>query len=135
MHIAAIIGFSGAGKTTLIAALIQRYIAEGQRVAVIKHTHHELNTEHRGDTARFVDSGAEPVFLANAQRAVVFHRTGEAEWTDFPSLDDLVSSIDADILLIEGLKTHHAWPRIPIEAERRPTVDELARILDRIWRP
>jgi molybdopterin-guanine dinucleotide biosynthesis protein MobB len=135
MHIAAITGFSGAGKTTLIAALIQRYAAEGRRVAVIKHTHHELNTDRRGDTARFLDCGAEPVFLAGKHRAVVFHATGPAEWTDYVTLDDLVSSIDADILLIEGLKTHPAWPQVLIEAECRPTVDELAGILDRIWRP
>ncbi len=135
MHIAAITGFSGAGKTTLIAALIRRYIVEGQRVAAIKHTHHELNAERRGDTAQFVDAGADPVFLAGAQRAVVFRRNGECEWIDFRSLDDLVTTIDADILLVEGLKTHRVWPQVSIDAARRPAVDELAAILDRIWRP
>jgi molybdopterin-guanine dinucleotide biosynthesis protein B len=135
MHIAAITGFSGAGKTTLIAALIHRYAGEGKRVAAIKHTHHELNTERRGDTARFLDSGADPVFLASARRAVVFHRNGGAEWIDYRSLEDLVTTIDAAILLIEGLKTHPAWPQVSIDAARRPTVDELAAILDRIWRP
>jgi molybdopterin-guanine dinucleotide biosynthesis protein B len=135
MRIAAITGFSGAGKTTLIAALIRRYIAEGQRVAALKHTHHKLNAERRGDTGQFLDAGADPVIFADAQRAVVFRGNGDAGWIEYRSPDDLVAAIDADIVLVEGFKSHHGWPQVPIDAERRPTVDELAAILDRIWRP
>jgi molybdopterin-guanine dinucleotide biosynthesis protein B len=135
MHIVAITGFSGAGKTTLIAALIHRYAAEGKRVAAIKHTHHKLNAERRGDTGQSLEAGADPVIFADAQRAVVFHRSGDAEWIEYRSPNDLVTMIDADIVLIEGFRSHDGWPQVSIDAEHRPTVDELAAILDRIWRP
>src|SRR5215212_9393425 len=64
MHVAAFIGASRSGKTTLIAELIGRYVAAGLRVGAIKHTHHALNEENRGDTALFRAAGAEPVILA-----------------------------------------------------------------------
>ena len=60
MKIAALTGYSGSGKTTLLVQLIQRFVAEGKRVGAIKHTHHHLNEENRGDTAKFRAAGAEP---------------------------------------------------------------------------
>ncbi|HKB78301.1 MAG TPA: molybdopterin-guanine dinucleotide biosynthesis protein MobB, partial [Thermoanaerobaculia bacterium] len=64
MHVAAIIGRSGTGKTTLITALIRQFVTEGHTVGAIKHTHHPLNEERRGDTQRFADAGADPVIFA-----------------------------------------------------------------------
>jgi molybdopterin-guanine dinucleotide biosynthesis protein B len=134
MRIAAITGFSGAGKTTLIVALIRRYLDAGQRVAAIKHTHHKLNAEHRGDTALFLDAGAEPVIFAGNGRAVIFRRDAEPEWISYASPDELAAIASADIVLVEGFRSHAAWPQISIDAEQRPSVDELAGKLDRIWR-
>ena len=134
MRIAALTGFSGAGKTTLLVELIRRYVAEGHRVAAIKHTHHKLNDERRGDTERFVEAGADPVVFADPERAVIFRRGGEKpEWRTYRKPEELVP--DADIVLVEGFKQHGPWPQVSIDPEHRPTVDELAAILDRIWRP
>lgn len=131
-RIAALTGFSGAGKTTLIVQLIERYVAEGHRVAAIKHTHHKLNDERRGDTERFVRAGADPVVFADPERAVVFRRGAAPEWRTYTTPSELVP--DADIVLVEGFKQHGPWPQVTIDENRRPTVDELAAILDRIWR-
>ena len=131
-RIAALTGFSGAGKTTLIVQLIERFVAQGFRVGAIKHTHHKLNAERRGDTERFLQAGADPVVFADAQRAVIFRRDAEPEWRTYEAPQDLVP--DADIVLVEGFKQHGPWPRVTIDAGNRPTVDELAGILDRIWR-
>ena len=133
MRVAAITGYSGAGKTTLIVSLIRHFVAEGQRVGAIKHTHHVLNEEHRGDTGKFLDAGAEPVVFAGKGEAVVFRHSGTARirYDDERSLLDL---FDADVVLVEGFKSSDAWPKVELSSERRIDAEEAAAILDRIWR-
>jgi len=133
MYVAAFIGASRSGKTTLIAELIRRYVAAGRRVSAIKHTHHPLNEKNRGDTARFRAAGAEPVILAGDEEAVIFTARGTAR-IRFAALAELLAQCDAEIVLIEGFKQITDWPRIEVEADARPTADEAASILDRIWR-
>ena len=133
MKVAAITGFSGAGKTTLITQLIARYVAEGLRVGAIKHTHHYLNEENRGDTARMRAAGAEPVILAGPGEAVIFRASGTSR-VRYERPRDLLAQFDHDVVLVEGFKELGDWPKVSISAEARPTVDELAANLDRIWR-
>lgn len=134
MKVAAITGFSGAGKTTLIVGLIRRYIGEGHRVGAIKHTHHPLNEEHRGDTGRFRDAGADPVILAGAGGAVIFSSRGISR-VAYERPRDLLQHFDTDIVLVEGFKELGDWPKVQISPDARPTVEELAMNLDTIWRP
>ena len=133
VKVAAITGYSGAGKTTLLSALIRRYIADGLRVGAIKHTHHPLNEENRGDTARFRAAGAEPVILAGAGEAVIFLAAGTMRVT-FDKPRDLLLHFDTDIVLVEGFQQLGEWPQVQISSHARPTVEELAANLDRIWR-
>lgn len=132
MKVAAITGFSGSGKTTLITALIERYTREGNRVGAIKHTHHPLNEEDRGDTGRFRAAGADPVVLARVGEAVVFSNSGIRR-VSYKNPAELLRLFDADIVLVEGFKELGEWPKVSISQEARPTVAELAEKLDRIW--
>lgn len=132
MKVAALIGYSGAGKSTLLQALVRRYVAEGKRVGAIKHTHHPLNEEDRGDTGRFRAAGAEPVILAGERAAVVFRNSGTTRVT-YERPRDLLAHFEVDIVLVEGFKNVDDWPAVTIVAEARPTVEELAAKLDRIW--
>jgi molybdopterin-guanine dinucleotide biosynthesis protein B len=132
VNVAAITGFSGAGKTTLIVALIRRFVAEGKRVGAIKHTHHVLNEEHRGDTGKFLDAGAEPVVFAGKGEAVVFRHNGAAR-VQFTDERELLQLFDGDVVLVEGFKSSEAWPKVEL-GEQRMDVTEAAAILDRIWR-
>lgn len=135
MRVAALVGHSGAGKSTLMQALIRRYVGEGKRVGAIKHTHHPLNEEHRGDTAKFREAGAEPVILAGERSAVVFRNDGTTR-VGYERPRDLLAQFDGiDIVLVEGFKHADDWPAVTIAAEARPTVEELAVNLDRIWHP
>ena len=134
MKVAAITGFSGAGKTTLIVALIRRFAAAGARVGAIKHTHHVLNEERRGDTGAFLDAGAEPVVFAGNGEAVVFRHNGVARARYADERELLQFFGGDDVVLIEGFKSSEAWPKVELGSERRLSADEAAAILDRIWR-
>jgi molybdopterin-guanine dinucleotide biosynthesis protein B len=129
MKVAAITGSSGAGKSTLILRLIEHYRAAGQRVGCIKHTHHPLNEEDRGDTGRFRAAGAEPVLLAREGEAVIFDRNGTRR-VHYTSPRDLLTHFDTDIVLIEGFKDSGEFPRLHIDPDRRPTLEEALAALE-----
>jgi molybdopterin-guanine dinucleotide biosynthesis protein B len=48
MKIIGIAGYSGSGKTTLIERIIPLLVAEGLRVSLIKHAHHEFDVDQPG---------------------------------------------------------------------------------------
>lgn len=133
MHVAAITGYSGSGKTTLLVALISRYVREGKRVGAIKHTHHVLNEENRGDTAKFRAAGAEPVILAGSGEAVIFRGSGTSRVV-YERPRDLLAHFHCDIILVEGFRELGEWPKVTISADARPTADEMAENLATIWR-
>lgn len=133
MKVVAFVGESGSGKTTAIAALIRHFTASGQRVGAIKHTHHAVNDEDRGDTAEFRRSGANPVILAGDREAIVFRDKAKRPIV-FTSARELLSEFDEDIVFVEGFKTFDAWPRIQLNPQERRSMSELLAILDGIWR-
>lgn len=132
MKVAAIVGPSGSGKTTLIGKLIVELVAEGNRLAAIKHTHHALDERDRGDTSLFRGAGADPVILAGDGEAIRY--AGEkTSRLSYRVPGDLLRDLDAGIVLIEGFSQHHSWPRIELDPSRRVSAAEARRILDRIW--
>lgn len=63
----AIVGHSGAGKTTLIERLLPLLNAGGMEVATIKHSHHALEFDVAGsDSWRHRQAGAKASMLASA---------------------------------------------------------------------
>lgn len=96
-----IIGWSGAGKTTLISRLLPVLQRRGLRVGVVKHSSHAhpLHPEGR-DTARYAGLGA----------ALVGFATPEGVQLSFPEpLDDGLSVLApfanrVELVLVEGWK-------------------------------
>jgi len=115
-------GFSGSGKTTLIERLIPRLIAEGLRVSLIKHTHHNFDLDQSGkDSYRLRSAGAKEVFLVSNQRWVLMHELrGDPE----PTLEEQLAHMSpCDLVLVEGFK-YTPIPKIEIHrtANNKPLI-------------
>lgn len=66
MQAISIIGFSNSGKTTLISRLSECLEARGLKVAIAKHTHHELDKPDT-DTALLMGPKRTIVGLSNTK--------------------------------------------------------------------
>lgn len=96
-------GPSGSGKTTRLVELIREHVAAGRTVGAIKHTHHPLNEEHRGDTAKFLAAGARPVILAGDGEAVVFDGASTRR-VAYADRQELLVHFTTDVVVVEGFK-------------------------------
>jgi len=96
------VGSSNSGKTELICRLLEWFSAQGLRVAVLKHSHHQHLGDDGKDTWRYRQAGAPLVALA-APGLIQITRTGPAE----PPLQMILAEMAqaADLILVEGYKT------------------------------
>lgn len=110
----AVSGYSGAGKTTLIEAVLPRLRARGVTVAVVKHTHHDFDADRPGkDSYRFREAGATPVLLSSDHRTALLIEHRDAP----PTLDALLALLPpVDLVLIEGYK-RAPLPRLEVHRE------------------
>lgn len=103
MKLIGLAGWSGAGKTTLLSRLIPFLIAEGLRVSVIKHAHHNFDIDVPGkDSWVHRQAGAVEVLISSSRRWALMHELrGECE----PALADLVAKMaPVDLVIVEGFK-------------------------------
>ncbi|MBL8509286.1 MAG: molybdopterin-guanine dinucleotide biosynthesis protein B [Chitinimonas sp.] len=107
-----LIGRSGSGKTSLIEAMLPCFAAQGLRVNVIKHSHHDVQLEPPSkDSARFRSAGAAEVLLATPYRFAIFHELHDAPEPDLDA--QLARLAPADLTLVEGYK-RFAIPRLEV---------------------
>src|SRR3569623_21443 len=114
MKVIGLAGWSGAGKTTLLSRLIPHFNAQGLRVSVIKHAHHQFDVDVPGkDSWRHREAGAAEVLVASTNRWALMHELrGAAE----PRLPELLSKLSAvDLVVVEGFKRE---PHRKIEVHR-----------------
>jgi len=98
LPILGICGHSGAGKTTLIEAMLPELISRGLRVAVVKHDCRNPLVDIPGkDSDRLYRAGAD-VFLLGGEQFTRLHGEGEADF-EF-QLKRLASRYD--LVLVEG---------------------------------
>jgi molybdopterin-guanine dinucleotide biosynthesis protein B len=114
-----VVGWSGSGKTTLLEHLVGQLAAEGLRVNVIKHSHHDVMLEppHK-DSARLRMAGAAEVMLASPFRVAVMR---ELRGAPEATLSEHVARLaPADLTLVEGYK----WEPIPKIEVHRPALGQ-----------
>jgi molybdopterin-guanine dinucleotide biosynthesis protein B len=103
MRILGIAGWSGAGKTTLIAKLIPELTQRGIRVSTLKHAHHEFDIDTPGkDSYVHRAAGATEVMVGSGKRWALMHELRDAVEPDVAELVRHMSPVD--LLLIEGFK-------------------------------
>ena len=107
-----IAGYSGGGKTTLVAALIPVLNAHGISVSTIKHAHHAFDVDTPGkDSFEHRRAGAHEVLVSSAHRWALMHENREAEE---PALDALIAQLaPVDLVLVEGWK-FGAHPKLEV---------------------
>lgn len=103
MKLFGIAGYSGSGKTSLIENILPLLTAQGLRVSVLKHTHHDFDIDRPGkDSYRHRQAGAHEVLLASSARWVLLKELRSAAE---PTLSDYVERFaPCDLVLVEGFK-------------------------------
>ena len=107
--------WSGTGKTTLLTRLLPLLVAQGLKVAVVKHAHHTFDIDHPGkDSYLLREAGASQMLIASRQRMALI--TEFEEGRDEPSLADALSGLNMkglDLILVEGFK-HENYQKIEL---------------------
>lgn len=114
MKVIGFAGWSGAGKTTLISKLVPLLIAQGLRVSVIKHAHHNFDVDVPGkDSWLHRQAGATEVLVTSANRWALMH---ELRGAREPGLLELLGKMSrVDLVIVEGFKSE---PLRKIEVHR-----------------
>jgi len=113
MKVLAFVGYSGSGKTTLLEKLIARLSADGVDLAVIKHTHHDVDPDEIGrDSWRHRHAGARQVMLAAARRRMLIEELPKAN--DLPLAEHLAALRPCQLVLVEGFKHERGLVKIEV---------------------
>jgi molybdopterin-guanine dinucleotide biosynthesis adapter protein len=103
MRIIGLAGWSGAGKTTLVAKLIPSITARGLRVSTLKHAHHAFDVDQPGkDSYMHRMAGATEVLVSSQNRFALMHELRGAPELTLPQLLARLSAVD--LVIVEGYK-------------------------------
>lgn len=107
--------YSGTGKTTLLEKILPLLTAEGVRIGMIKHAHHQFDIDKEGkDSYRLRHAGAGQMLIASKNRWALMTETPE-QATD-PDLQEMINKLDQsqlDVILVEGFK-HITFEKIEL---------------------
>ena len=112
MRIIGLAGWSGAGKTVLVARLIPHLTARGITVSTVKHAHHAFDVDKPGkDSYEHRQAGAREVLVSSELRFALMH---ELRGAPEPRLAELLERLSpVDLVIVEGFK-RETLPKIEI---------------------
>ncbi len=106
-------GAHESGKTTVAVQVIEALVKDGLRVASLKHTDHEYETDIEGkDSQRHKAAGAEPALLVAGRRSAVHTSTLEKQPLSF-FLEGEYGVRDCDVVAVEGYRSE-PYPKIEV---------------------
>ena len=103
MRAVGIVGHKDSGKTTLIQALARGLRDRGHEVATVKHSSHGMDLRGK-DTARLGESVGQVAFISPIESVML--------WKGPKKLEQILSHVNAGIVLIEGFKGETTFPKI-----------------------
>ena len=114
MKVVGVIGYKGSGKTSLVVALSRELKKRGYRVATVKHIHGGIDLPQT-NTAKHGQYTGEVAAISEGESAVFFKRK--------KSLEDIMGYLEADFVLVEGLKSERTYPKIVCLREKDDAKD------------
>lgn len=97
--------FSGTGKTTLLEQLIPCLTKQGLSIAMVKHSHHDIEMDKAGkDSYRLRKAGACQLLLAGTTRSILFNEYGAKQDKKLIDQLNLLSLNELDLVLVEGYR-------------------------------
>ncbi|AGH82302.1 molybdopterin-guanine dinucleotide biosynthesis protein MobB [Psychromonas sp. CNPT3] len=97
--------FSGTGKTTLLEKLIPLLTAYGLKIALIKHSHHDIELDKPGkDSFRLRKAGLSQLVLAGTKRSILFKEYAQSADRKLIDQLTLLKTDELDLVLVEGYR-------------------------------
>ena len=100
MKAVGIVGYKKSGKTSLILKIAEK-MSKNYKVGIIKHA--EKFDEKESDTKKFSEKYMTG-YVSERKSGIIF--------PEKKSLEDIISYLNVDILLIEGFKNNRSFPKI-----------------------
>lgn len=104
MYVVGVCGTSGSGKTRLAQRLVAELVAQGKKVSVIKHAHHDVDVDTPGkDSWVLRKAGAYETMLVSSRRWMLIRELEEENRS--PDLREIIAQVqNCDWLIFEGFK-------------------------------
>ena len=103
MKVVGIVGYKKSGKTTLLVKVARELTERGYTVASLKHTSESLDLPST-DTSLHRQFTIQTAAISPKESAIFF--------SESKSIEDMLSYLKADFILIEGFKTEKTYPKI-----------------------
>ena len=103
MKVIGIVGYKKSGKTMLVVALARELIGRGYRVATVKHASEGVDLPER-DTAKHREVVEQVGAISSEESAIFFNGP--------MPLEEMLSHVNADIVLVEGFKEEKTFPKM-----------------------
>jgi len=96
---------SGTGKTTLLTQLISLLTNKGIRIAIIKHSHHNVELDNpKKDSYKLRKAGAQQTIIASPKRTSLIIEHPEQNDSTLEQALSHLKTDSLDLVLVEGFK-------------------------------